>query len=250
MSSSVRWLAALLLVVVALRADDALRDARRAQALLGPEIWSRVLRIDNDSWASPYPRVVHALVFEFSGVLWFYTAAEGTQSLSLYRHETAADKASLGPLLLEIDRGFRRWRELATEPPRGRIAHGVLRNGCFIESIVALRARLALGRDAAQPQLLAYYAEGRLPLRGHTVLAFVSASRVGVLDPAGNGTERWFDGAALRDPLALARQLGGQQVTRARLFRLEVPPEWRRDPATNSGESATADAANLTVTFR
>src|SRR5688572_2544577 len=88
-----------LFAVVALRATDTLAQARHAQALLGPRVWSQVIRVENKTAGATYPRDLHALVFELEGVLWFYTAIDGTQSLSVYRGRLAQDKADLGPLL-------------------------------------------------------------------------------------------------------------------------------------------------------
>jgi hypothetical protein len=121
------------------RADESLTDARRAQALLGDDVWSQVIRIENTARDSVYPRIVHALVFDFVGRLWFYCGVDGTQSFSVYADQLAEDKADLGPLLREIEPGFRRWTIL----PRVRAAPGPLRNGCFIESLAAVHTRMA-----------------------------------------------------------------------------------------------------------
>src|SRR5256885_1866204 len=90
-------------------ADSSLAAAQRAQAELGPEVWSEVIRVENPARGSAYPRTFHALVFELADILWFYTAIDGTQSLSLRRGQAAADKANLTPLLRAIERGFARW---------------------------------------------------------------------------------------------------------------------------------------------
>src|SRR5580698_4757854 len=79
-------------------APEGLADARAARAMLGGLIWSRLVRIENTApqtgWhRSAYPRVVYAVVFEVSGILWFYTATDGTQSLSLTRGTAARDEA-------------------------------------------------------------------------------------------------------------------------------------------------------------
>ena len=41
-----------------------LEHARRAQAMLGPETWSEVIRIENTSVHGAYPATIYALVFE------------------------------------------------------------------------------------------------------------------------------------------------------------------------------------------
>ena len=91
------------------------------------------------------PRVLHALVFEFSGILWFYTDTDGTQSLSLRKGRLDEDKADLGPLLRDIEPGFTRWRALPEESKRADVTTAEeLPNGCFIESVAAGVERLIL----------------------------------------------------------------------------------------------------------
>ena len=93
--------------------------------MLSPGLtWSRVVRIENSAPAGflhrgAYPRVVYATVFEVSGILWFYTDTDGTQSLSLTTNTAARDEASPGALFLAIDRGFTRWSWVAGPAPRG-----------------------------------------------------------------------------------------------------------------------------------
>ena len=48
-----------------------LASARQAQVLLGSEVWSQVIRIENTGSTVRHPRVVHALVFELAGILWY-----------------------------------------------------------------------------------------------------------------------------------------------------------------------------------
>ncbi len=129
-----------------LGAPEGLRDARAARAMLGNGIWARVVRIDNTgprpAWRrSLYPRIVYALVFELSGILWFYTDRDGTQSLSLTLGTADRDKAAPGPLFRAIDPGFASWSWVgdaaagpAAEPP----------NACFVESVAALLQRMAV----------------------------------------------------------------------------------------------------------
>lgn len=211
----------LLLGALPLPAQTPLENATHARSLLGPAVWSKIIRIENDSRRSRYPRVVHALVFELCGVLWFYTDADGTQSFSLHRDRIDEEKADFGPLLLDIDRGFRRWSEVTPpwrEPPRGG---ALLRNGCFIESVCLWRTRPPTGSVAGSPRLLSYYVEtpgGRL---GHTVLAYETAGRIEVVDPVSPG-ERWFIGRdAGATPLNLARLIAGAQVVSARTLSLD-----------------------------
>ena len=210
----------MLLGAAALRADDSLVHARRAQALLGPGVWSQVIRIENDAHPSRYPRTLHALVFELEGVLWFYTDTDGTQSFSLHRGRLAEEKADFRPLLRDIEPGFARWRVVPGGPGE---EHGEVPNGCFIESVAAWRARLAQGGETAQPQLLSFYVdtwEGRI---GHTVLTYTTRKDQEVIDPEGPAAPRHFSAALAGDPLALARAVRGGGVTNARLLPLDVP---------------------------
>jgi len=101
-----RRLVLLLLATASLRAGDSLAHARQARALLGPAFWSCVLRIENETRGGAYAPMLHALVFEFAGRLWFYTDANGTQSFSLHRGRLAEEKADFGPLLRDIEPGF------------------------------------------------------------------------------------------------------------------------------------------------
>ena len=206
-------------------ADDSLADAHRAQALLGPDLWSRVIRIENDARNSRYSRVVHALVFELDGVLWFYTDADGTQSFSRLRGRLDEDKAGFGPLLRDIEPGFARWSEIPAQLPPVA-ATGKLRNGCFVESVAALRERLARGGSAVHPQLLAYYVNTSGGTLGHTVLVSETGDRIEVFDPERRGEARFFPPRLLTDPLALARTLAGDRVAKARLVPIVPPAAW------------------------
>lgn len=213
--SSALWL----LGTASVRADDSLAHARQAQAMLGPEVWSQVIRIENTARRSPYPATLHALVFELEGVLWFYSDQDGTQSFSLQRGRLAEEKADFGPLLRDIDRGFTRWRVVPAAGGAAEAARGPLPNGCFIQSVAASRA---LGDGAEQPQLLAYYVRTASGLRGHTVLTYKAHGRLGVFDPEQPHHARNFPETLGRDALALARALRGGDVADARLLPLDT----------------------------
>src|SRR5208282_5741579 len=165
-----------------LGANGQFEAVRRAQGQLEPHVWTQVIRIDNSNLSSRYPRTVDALLFQLDSILWFYTPADGTQSLSLYRNRAEADKLNLGPLLAAIDEGFTRWKVL---PPAGGPLPKPARlpNGCFIESIAILLRRLDCGAAVENPQLLSYYVARPGGVRGHTVLQFTSGGRVQVVDP-------------------------------------------------------------------
>jgi hypothetical protein len=217
-------LAAWLLLAVALRADDGLADALQARALLGADVWSRVIRIENEGSVRRYPRTVFALVFEICGRLWFYTDLDGTQSFSLFRNRMAEEKADFGPLLRDIEPGFVRWREVPDPPATAPLSRGPLRNACFIKSIAAWRA---LGALAGRPQLLTYYLNTPAGLRGHTVLTYVSHDRLEVLDPDWPKSAIELSEALAGDAVALARAVVNQTVVNARLLPLPspVPPK-------------------------
>ncbi|HEY1110680.1 MAG TPA: hypothetical protein VGE76_18660, partial [Opitutaceae bacterium] len=204
--------------------DSSLSHVRHAQMLLGPATWSRVIHIANSTRDGRYPRELHALVFEVAGLLWFYTPGEGTQSFSLHQGNLPAEKADFAPLLRDIDPGFLRWREV-----RGSgvtLARGArLPNGCFIESLVALRERLLAGEPMESPRLLSYYRKTSSGLLGHTVLAYRRGDRIAVYDHAQfDQRERLFS-AQLAAPLPLARALEGRSVVRAREILLDVAVE-------------------------
>ncbi len=222
MNPRILFLVSLLLTAICSGADASLVNARRAQALLGSEVWSQILRIENTGRASGYPRALHALVFEIAGILWFYSDTDGTQSFSLHRGRLAEEKANFGPLLRDIDPGFTRWTAVQADlAVTGAVApEAPLRNGCFIESYAALRVRLARGESISEPRLLSYYRGGTNTNRpqGHTVLAYVVAGQVKVVDPAQPDREREFSPALAADPLLLARAVDGRGIDQARVI--------------------------------
>ena len=171
----------LLVLATGLRSEDDLGHVYHAQHLLGAGMWSRVIQIENTRPASPYPRTVHALVFELDAILWIYLPTDGTQHLSQYRGRLEADKADLGPLLLAIDRGFTHWAD-APEPP-DELPGGRPPNGCFVESIALLRRELEQGIPAHDAALLSYYVLLATGLRGHTVLLVQTTKGIRVIDP-------------------------------------------------------------------
>ena len=222
MSAFGRHLLLASLLATSLPAQSALDHARRAQARLGPDLWSRVITVENDARHSSYPKIVHALVFELAGILWFYSATDGTQSFSLHRDNLAAEKADFGPLLRDIEPGFARWSEAAPAGGAPVDDGSPLRNGCFIESVVALRERVARGEAAAEPRLLSYYATTSAGRLGHTVLTYRTGGRVEILDPAQRERTFVFPLAAGADPLTLARALAGRDVVKARYLPLHA----------------------------
>lgn len=189
--------------------------ARIAQATLGPDTWSRVIRVENENKKSIYPESFHALVFEFAGVLWLYVDVNGTQSLSLHRNRLAQEKADLLPLLREIEPGFRRWRP-ADDGASSTDEIRALPNGCFIESIAEWQNLVKSGARVTEPKLLSFYSAAKAPVSGHTVLSYRVGDRVKVIDP-GVGTYE-LPGAFGGDPLVLARAVAGNIVAKARFL--------------------------------
>ena len=193
--------------------ESDLVSARRAQALLGTDVWSQVVRIENTGSTAHYSRVVHALVFELVGMLWFYTDAEGTQSFSTYRGRLAQDKADFGPLMREIHSGFTHWTLVQAEAAPAVAGNKPLPNGCFIESVANLRRRLLAGDAVLRPQLLSYYAKSCHA--GHTVLTFETDAGVQVIDPAYPSTLLVFPRELARNAQALGTALVGRLVDKA-----------------------------------
>jgi hypothetical protein len=237
-----RFLALLLLATAILRAGDGLEAARRAQGLLGPDIWSQVIRVENDARVSRYPRTLHALVFEVAGILWFYTATDGTQSFSLRVDRLAEEKADYGPLLRDIEPGFRRWRVIGAGE-RGRVGEGALPNGCFVESVAAWQALRAAGVAADQPRLLSYYTPTVDGVQGHTVLTYLTPRGVEVIDPTESGRPQLFSTAFGEDAVGLAQALEGASVARARWVPVELSRESRGTTRVAGGAVAAGIAA-------
>ena len=223
MFPTARLLALLVFALAALHADDSLAHARRAQLLLGGGTWSRLIRIENRNPERAYPPILHALVFELAGLLWFSTDGDGTQSFSLHRDRLAEEKADFAPLLREIDAGFGKWREIpaaTADAALARAADEALPNGCFIESVAALHTRILFGTATKNPRLLSYYVEGAQGRQGHTVLAYDTREGVEIVDTARPERVFVFARELRGDALALARALDGPEVMKARTLAL------------------------------
>ena len=196
----------LLLAALSLRADPALDSARQAQQMLGSSVWSQVLRITNESPDERYPAAVHALVFETADILWLYVAGEGTQSLSQHIGRVEKDKRELDRLLRAIAPGFVH-HEIVPADAHVPVSSGSLLNGCFIESLVALRDRIALGEFVAAARLFTYYANVRGKMAGHTVLVYETPGQTFVLDPAVERTPRVVPAKVTQEKDAFVRWL-------------------------------------------
>jgi hypothetical protein len=180
----------LLLAVLALtpamradtQSDSSMLSARQASAMLGPTLWKRVIRVHNSSIESQYPRSFGAVVFEMGGILWFYTATDGTQSLSLRPGHAKEDEQDLGPLLSHIDPGFSRWEYYSAFNSSDRTGP-IPPNSCFIQSIALLRQYLSAGIGVEHTKLLSYYVTLPTGLRGHTVLYLETGDGPMIIDP-------------------------------------------------------------------
>lgn len=220
MQTPARFFVLLLVFAATLRAQPSLDYARRAQLMLGPDVWSRLIRVENTAVRSRYARTVYALVFELQGLLWFYTDANGTQSFSLHQGRLEEEKADFGPLLRDIEPGFVRWRELGAAEVARLHPGPHLRNGCFIESLVLWREQAARGAGLAEPRLLSFYVETADGRSGHTVFAFREGDAVKLIDPVRPKSIVTIPLAHAMDPLRLAREFGGRDVSKARVFPL------------------------------
>lgn len=193
---------------VSVRAIDSptKESAWQARLMLGDRVWAKVLRIENDNAAGPYPATVYATVFEMGGILWFYTGMDGTQSFSLHRGRLEEEKHEFDRLLRAIEPGFRRHEVLPEAMPMWAHQRGSLRNGCFIDSLVALRETLAAGVPVTRARLLTYYLKRRGRIIGHTVLVYSTPLGDQVVDRAIDPSPRLFLNGT-DDGLELARRL-------------------------------------------
>ena len=194
--------------------------------MLGSEVWSRVVRVENTARHSAYPETVYALVFEAGGMLWFYTDTDGTQSLSMNPGRLTEEKTDLVPLLRGIDPGFTAGEILPDAPTLATAAGGeVLPNGCFIECLGALRRRVRDGEPIARARLLSCYFDTPAGRRGHTVLTYETPRGLFLLDPGRSPAPRSVPRVWANNPMALApAELQGADVARARWVPTALPP--------------------------
>lgn len=208
------------------RNPDGLADALAARALLGPDVWARVIRIENTGNRGlerrmPYPATTYALVFEYSGILWFYCGEDGTQSLSVRLGSLEADKSNPGPLLRAISPRFVSWEW--AEVPGGQAPGGrePPANDCFIECLAILRERAAAATEPCSPSLLFFYVdtpEGRI---GHTVLLLQGSKGLAAVDPDRPGHTIRVPAPASADARSAAQFLRGGAVASARELPLQ-----------------------------
>jgi hypothetical protein len=197
-------------------ANASVDTARQARTELGAGIWARVLRIENTNSRSRYPAIVYATVFEFAGLLWFYTDTDGTQSFSLHRGRLDEEKADFRPLLRDIDPGFTAFEVLPDSGLQFAVERRQLPNGCFIDSVAALQAHLARGERLKGAALLSYYIKVAGQVHGHTVLAYEIPAGLVVIDSAqGQTPVPVRQGSLASEPLRIARAVGPNGVVRA-----------------------------------
>ncbi len=212
-----------LLVLVSVLHAGSRESAFQARAMLGPEVWSRVLRLEHDRSGrdSPYPEAFHALVVEFEGILWLYTEFDGTQTLSRYAGRVDADRADLGPLLRAIEPGLVRFEDVTDRPPSALAAEPPP-YACFPAS-VARWTELRRGPNPPErARLLAYYPERQR--QGHVVLEYWRDGRRYVFDPEQPAADRELPLRLDEDPLRVARALfrPGDRQRPARAMQLEL----------------------------
>src|ERR1700690_1474532 len=220
--------ALVLLAPAAAAASDGLSSALAARSLLGPSIWARVVRIETAGpqgvfGGGAHPGAIYPLVFELSGILWFYEESSGTQSLSLRTGSLDADKAAPGPLFRAIDRRFTAW-SWAPEATDSRARHSQTPpNACFIESVASLFQRLSAGGEARAPRLLSYYVDTPFGQRGHTVLVFGTRDGVSAVDPEISERPMKIPAYLARDPRTLSAYLRGGPIAGARTLAISSP---------------------------
>jgi hypothetical protein len=226
--------------------------------MLGPEIWSRVLRIENvrAGGRSRYPAEFHAVVVAFQGILWLYTEFDGTQNLSLYAGRLEQDIADLGSLLRAVEPGLTQFEDV-TEQRRDTVLAGAPPpRACFFGSVARWQQLQREPIPPSRARLLAYYLPaGR---QGHMVLEYWRAGRRYVFDPERPADEHELSLRLAEDPLTVAQALFSPWDLKvpARAMRLELdvsnpmPAAWgamtsRSDAATAPEGSAARDAASV-----
>jgi hypothetical protein len=194
------------LLLVSSLCAGTLETAFQARATLGPDIWSRVLRIENDNAGrdSRYPAEFHGLVVAFEGILWLYTELDGTQSISLYAGRLEQDQADLGPLLRAIEPGLARFEDVTDRQPFGIVAQPPPYH-CFLLAVAHWQKLQHEANPPTRARLLAFYPARQR--QGHMVLEYWRDGRRYVFDPAHPVKDRELSLRLAEDPLKVARSL-------------------------------------------
>lgn len=218
-----RLLPLLLFVFVSVLSAGSRESAFQVRAMLGPDYWSRVLRIENDRSGrdSRYPAEFHALVVEFEDILWLYTEFDGTQTLSRYAGRAAEDRADLTPLLQAIVPGLVRFEDVTDRPPSVLPAEPPA-YACFPASVSRWTELRRGPNPPERARLLAYYPERQR--QGHMVLEYWRDGRRYVFDPEKPTEDRELPARLDENPLRVARALfrPGDRHRPARAMHLEL----------------------------
>ncbi len=220
------WRIALLLFCLTspLAAAPHLRDVAQVRGLLSAAgLWTRVVEVVQKTAGEVYPKVFHAVVFEFNSALWFYTPHDGTQSLSQYQGQTEKDKRELSTLVREVvpEMGAIH-EEPVTEAAARNPRHP--ENGCFVESIAALVAEQKRTPGLTEPQLFSYYCQTAQGVQGHTVLCYRQGTQGYVIDRTLSETPRQVPLSMLHDGRRLARWLDPERpIVRTRFLAIRPP---------------------------
>jgi len=175
-----------------------------ARDLLGPDVWTRVVKIESDpAEDGRYPAEFHGLVIAFADILWFYNEYDGTQNLSTRRGQLAADRANLGQLLRSVDPALTGFAEDNEPPPPGAMPQ-VLPNACFVACLKRWEALQQSQHPPKRARLIACFPpEIR---QGHMILEYRRGMRRFIFDPD-RPTEQitipfWVSG----NPLTIAKR--------------------------------------------
>ncbi len=231
---------------LSLGAATPLAQLAKARNLVGPETWKMIVVLKHKEQGTAYPKCMEALVFEFNEVLWLYTPQRGTESLSLYKNNTEKDKKNLAPLFAAILPSMVLQREIAvTElPAEGEGSH--LDNGCFIESIAALRCAMEGEGRLHKAALLSYYWQERGRLWGHTVLTYERGDGAYVLDPTVSKKPIRITKIAESNPVVVASNVHpGVTVAKARFFDINLASLERGLAAASSARAAVGKTVAL-----
>jgi len=170
----------MLLVVTPLFASSR-ESAFLAQHLLGPQVWSRVIRIEaQPTEHSRYPAEFHGLVIAFADILWFYTEFDGTQNLSSRRGQLVTDEANLEKLLREIHPSMTRFTVETDAPPAYDLPQ-VLPNACFVACVKHWAKLQESGRRPKRVRLIACFPSD-VPV-GHMIMEYRRGLSRYVFDP-------------------------------------------------------------------